>query len=88
VKIGAKIVHHGRSIAFQMAEFMVPRALFQQVLGAIAALRPSPPPDSDAQTVSRRAASRCRLTGRDSLSDGDHRPVRQDAGAIPSLFPL
>jgi Transposase DDE domain group 1 len=43
VKIGAKIVRHGRSITFQMAEVMVPRALFQQVLGAIAALRPSPP---------------------------------------------
>jgi hypothetical protein len=44
VKIGAKIVRHGRSIAFQMAEVMVPRALFQEILAAIAALRPSPPP--------------------------------------------
>jgi hypothetical protein len=43
VKIGAKIVRHGRSITFQMAEVMMPRALFQQVLAAIAALRPSPP---------------------------------------------
>jgi hypothetical protein len=43
VKIGAKIVHHSRSIAFQMAEVMVPRRLFQQVLGAIAALRPEAP---------------------------------------------
>jgi len=43
VKIGAKVVRHGRSIAFQMAEVMVPRALFQQVLAVIAALRPSPP---------------------------------------------
>ncbi len=44
VKIGAKIVRHGRSIAFQMAEVMVPRALFHEILAAIAALRPSPPP--------------------------------------------
>jgi hypothetical protein len=44
VKIGAKIVRHGRSIAFQMADVMVPRVQFQQVLGAIAALRSSPPP--------------------------------------------
>ena len=44
VKIGAKIVRHGRSIAFQMAEVMVPRALFQEILAAIAALRPSPVP--------------------------------------------
>jgi hypothetical protein len=43
VKIGAKIVRHGRSIAFQMAEVMVPRALFQQILDAIAALRPEAP---------------------------------------------
>jgi hypothetical protein len=43
VKIGAKIVRHGRSITFQLAEVMMPRALFQQVLAAIAALRPSPP---------------------------------------------
>jgi hypothetical protein len=44
VKIGARIVRHGRSIAFQMAEVMVPRGLFRQILAAIAALRPLPPP--------------------------------------------
>ena len=43
VKIGAKIVRHGRSIAFQMAEVMVPHALFRQVLTAIAPLRPKAP---------------------------------------------
>jgi hypothetical protein len=43
VKIGAKIVRHGRSVIFQMAEVAVPRALFQTVLGAIVALRPLPP---------------------------------------------
>ena len=42
VKIGAKIVRHGRSITFQMAEVMVPRALFQHILAAIAELRPKP----------------------------------------------
>lgn len=44
VKIGAKIVRHGRSITFQMAEVAVPRAPFQDILAAIAALRPSAPP--------------------------------------------
>jgi hypothetical protein len=39
VEIGAKIVRHGRSITFQMAEVMVSRDLFQQILDAIAALR-------------------------------------------------
>jgi DDE family transposase len=44
VKIGARVIRHGRSIAFQMAEVMVPRTLFRQIVAAIAALRPSPPP--------------------------------------------
>lgn len=44
VKIGAKTIRHDRPIAFQMAEVMVPRALFQQILAAIATLCPSPPP--------------------------------------------
>ena len=39
-KGGAKIVRHGRSITFQMAEVMVSRDLFRQILDAIAALRP------------------------------------------------
>lgn len=43
VKIGARIVRHGRSITFQMAEVMVPRRLFQSILSAITALRPRPP---------------------------------------------
>src|SRR5215212_4119327 len=43
VKIGARIVRHGRSVTFQMAEVMVSRSLFQQILAAIAGLRPSPP---------------------------------------------
>jgi hypothetical protein len=43
VKIGARIMRHGRSIAFQMAEVAVSRGLFQDILAAIAALRPSPP---------------------------------------------
>jgi len=42
VKIGAKIIRHGRSITFQMAEVMMPRDLLQKILGAIAALRPLP----------------------------------------------
>jgi transposase-like protein len=42
VKIGAKIVRHGRSITFQMAEVIVSRGLFQEILDAIATLRPLP----------------------------------------------
>ena len=43
VKIGARIVRHGRSVNFQMAEVAVSRAIFREMLGAIAALRPLPP---------------------------------------------
>src|SRR6516162_8152545 len=43
VKIGARIVRHGRSVIFQLAEVMVPRGLFTQILAAIATLRPTPP---------------------------------------------
>ena len=42
-KIGVRVVRHGRPIIFQMAEVMVPRGMFQEILGAIAALRPLPP---------------------------------------------
>src|SRR5665811_2015950 len=44
VKIGAKVVRHGRSVIFQMAEVAVPRELFQEILRLIAELRPQPPP--------------------------------------------
>jgi hypothetical protein len=42
IKIGAKVVSHGRYVAFQMAEVAVPRQLFAAILERIAALR-SPP---------------------------------------------
>jgi hypothetical protein len=41
VKIGARIVRHGRSIIFQMGEVIVPGELFAQILAAIATLRPT-----------------------------------------------
>ena len=44
VKIGAKVVRHGRYVIFQMAEVVVPRELFQEILRLIAELRPQPPP--------------------------------------------
>ena len=44
IKIGAKVVNHGRYIAFQMAEVAVPRMLFAEILRLIAELRPPPDP--------------------------------------------
>src|SRR5262249_24642583 len=40
VKIGAKVVAHGRYLVFQMAEVAVPRELFRSILDRIAELRP------------------------------------------------
>jgi hypothetical protein len=44
IKIGAKVVSHGRYVAFQMAEVAIPRQIFQEILRLIAELRPQPPP--------------------------------------------
>lgn len=41
VKIGAKVIRHGRYLTFQLAEVAVPRTLFERILGLIAGLRPS-----------------------------------------------
>ncbi len=40
VKIGAKVVHHGRYVTFQLAEVAVPRDLFRRILEMIDDLRP------------------------------------------------
>jgi Transposase DDE domain group 1 len=42
IKIGAKIVSHGRYVAFQMAEVAIPRNLFAEILRLIAELRTPP----------------------------------------------
>ena len=44
IKIGAKIVSHGRYVAFhnQMAEVAIPKNLFADILRMIAELRPPP----------------------------------------------
>jgi Transposase DDE domain group 1 len=42
IKISAKVVSHGRYVAFQMAEVAIPKYLFADILRLIAELR-SPP---------------------------------------------
>jgi Transposase DDE domain group 1 len=44
IKIGAKVVSHGRYTTFQMAEVAVPRQMFQEILMLIAQLRAPPAP--------------------------------------------
>jgi Transposase DDE domain group 1 len=41
VKIGARIVWHGRYVVFQLAEFAMPRSLFAEILRRIGRLRVS-----------------------------------------------
>jgi hypothetical protein len=42
VKIGARIVRHGRYVVFQLAEVAVPRSLFAAILRRIDRLRGPP----------------------------------------------
>ena len=42
IKIGAKVVSHGRYVTFHMAEVAVPRQMFQEILSLIAQLRAPP----------------------------------------------
>ncbi len=44
IKTGAKIISHGRYVAFQIAEVAIPRQLFADILRLIAELRPPPDP--------------------------------------------
>jgi DDE family transposase len=44
IKIGAKVVSHGRYVMFQMAEVAVSRQMFQEILMLIARLRAPPAP--------------------------------------------
>ncbi len=44
VKIGAKLVSHGRYVTFQLAEVAVPSELFRKILRLIDGLRPAPLP--------------------------------------------
>ncbi len=44
VKIGAKVVRHGRYVTFQLAEIAIPRRLFAEILRLIDRLRPKAAP--------------------------------------------
>ncbi len=44
VKIGAKVVRHGRYVTFQLAEVAIPRRLFAEILRLIDGLRSKPAP--------------------------------------------
>jgi hypothetical protein len=61
IKISAKVVSHGRYVAFQMAEVAIPRQMFQEILRLIAELRPQPRRSMVVRSrpTNRRSASLC-----------------------------
>ncbi len=44
VKIGAKVVSHGRYVTFQLAEVAVPKELFRKILSLVDDLQRRPAP--------------------------------------------
>ena len=44
IKIGARVVRHGRYVTFQLAEVAISRRLFAEILRLIDGLRPKPAP--------------------------------------------
>ena len=44
IKIGAKVISHGRCVTFQLAEVAVARQMLQEILRLIAGLRAPPAP--------------------------------------------
>jgi hypothetical protein len=42
IKIGAKVIRHSRYVTFQMAEVLVSKGLFQEILERIHRLKPVP----------------------------------------------
>jgi Transposase DDE domain group 1 len=51
IKIGAKVVSHGRYVTFQMAEVAVSRQMFADILSLIARLRAPPAPAREANGI-------------------------------------
>ena len=50
IKIGAKVVRHGRYITFQLAEVAIPRSPFANTLRLVDGLRPAPLPPNGARS--------------------------------------
>ena len=59
VKIGAKVVRHGRYVTFQLAEVAVPRDLFRKILSLIDDLRKTRSGVPRESTARRKRQERC-----------------------------
>jgi Transposase DDE domain group 1 len=63
IKIGAKVVSHGRYTTFQIAEVAAPRQMFQEILMLIAQLRALPAPhEGMGLECDRQRRQKCALT--------------------------
>lgn len=58
IKIGAKVISHGRYVTFQMAEVAIPRHLLAGILRLIADFRPPPDP-TGCDEFQRKPLKRC-----------------------------
>ena len=65
IKMRAKVVSHGRYVAFQMAEVAIPRQMFQEILRLIAELSAAA---ATSASVRRSMVVRSRPTNRRSAS--------------------
>ena len=81
IKIGAKVVSHGRYVAFQLAEVAIPRNVFADILRLIAELRP--PPVASRSLTTNAVRPRTRVVGAATDSSDDHSKltVRPRSGA-------
>ena len=96
VKIGARIVRHGRYVVFQLAEVAVPRSLFAEILRRIDRLRDRPRRRRDG-TNDVKAEAEGKAMGRSSPDPVDTsrtgalsglRPFSAARGAAPTGVPI
>ncbi len=93
MKIGAKVVRHGRYVTFQLAEVAVPRSLLQKILGLIDDLRRRPAPaQAGKSTARRKRQERCVWMARKMTEwSSKRRPltkIRPSDGCKGDGFPL
>jgi hypothetical protein len=69
IMVGARLVSHGRYIAFQMAEVAIPRHHFADILRKIADLRP--PPVTSTASCAPMSCVRSKTRGDVRLDEGE-----------------
>src|SRR3984893_9276383 len=80
IKIGAKLISHGRYVTFQMAEVAVPKQMFREILALIVRLRAPPAPacPADGRQMRQTATAEVRLDeGKATSSSTARRATRR-----------